>query len=191
MISVIEQQPAGARTDLVAQVEEIFSPSGILSKAGNFEFRPQQQEMAVAVARLIAQVQGVGDHRVDDGYEVRSLSGHEFACSSASYPVDSAEDSPEGGGGSEGALVGFSKAVPGPGALKRLFDLRGAQQGADQTDGPNRTSNKEVATMSSTVKLSRGLWDRSESESKPSKVARAKPRCGSNRHRQVCPRTAP
>ena len=37
MISVIEQQPAGAHTDLVAQVEQIFSPSGILSKASNFE----------------------------------------------------------------------------------------------------------------------------------------------------------
>jgi len=51
MISVIEPQPAGA--DLVAQVEEIFSPSGILSKASNFEYRPQQQEMAVAVAKAL------------------------------------------------------------------------------------------------------------------------------------------
>jgi ATP-dependent DNA helicase DinG len=34
-------------------VKEIFSPSGILSKASNFEFRPQQQEMAVAVARAL------------------------------------------------------------------------------------------------------------------------------------------
>ena len=38
---------------MIAQVEEIFSPSGILSKASNFEFRPQQQEMAVAVARAL------------------------------------------------------------------------------------------------------------------------------------------
>ncbi|MBI5773650.1 MAG: ATP-dependent DNA helicase [Verrucomicrobia bacterium] len=53
MISVIEQQPAGAHTDLLAQVEEIFSPAGILSRAKNFEFRPQQQEMAVAVARAL------------------------------------------------------------------------------------------------------------------------------------------
>lgn len=53
MISVVEQEPAGAQTDLVAQVAEIFSPSGILSKASNFEFRPQQQEMAVAVARAL------------------------------------------------------------------------------------------------------------------------------------------
>jgi ATP-dependent DNA helicase DinG len=53
MISVIEQQPAGAHADLVAQVEKIFSPTGILSKASNFEFRPQQQQMAVAVARAL------------------------------------------------------------------------------------------------------------------------------------------
>jgi len=53
MISVIEHQPAGAGVDLVKQVEAIFSPTGILSKAKNFEFRPQQQEMAVAVARAL------------------------------------------------------------------------------------------------------------------------------------------
>ena len=52
MISVAEIQPAGG--DLVSQVEQIFSPSGILSRAKNFEFRPQQQEMAVAVARALA-----------------------------------------------------------------------------------------------------------------------------------------
>ncbi len=51
MISVIEYQPAGA--DLVSQVEAIFSPTGLLSRAKNFEFRPQQQEMAVAVARAL------------------------------------------------------------------------------------------------------------------------------------------
>ena len=51
MISLSEIQPAGV--DLVSQVEEIFSPRGILSKASNFEFRPQQQEMAVAVARAL------------------------------------------------------------------------------------------------------------------------------------------
>jgi ATP-dependent DNA helicase DinG len=53
MISSIEHLSAGAGADLVSQVEEIFSPSGILSKASNFEFRPQQQEMAVAVARAL------------------------------------------------------------------------------------------------------------------------------------------
>ena len=51
MISLSEIQPSGI--DLVAQVEEIFSPTGILSRAKNFEFRPQQQEMAVAVARVL------------------------------------------------------------------------------------------------------------------------------------------
>src|ERR1041385_1754654 len=51
MISVVEPQPAGA--DLVAQVEEIFSPTGLLSRARNFEYRPQQQQMAVAVARAL------------------------------------------------------------------------------------------------------------------------------------------
>ena len=53
MISVIEQQPAGGGDDLIAQVETIFSPSGILSRAKNFEYRPQQQQMAVAVARAL------------------------------------------------------------------------------------------------------------------------------------------
>lgn len=51
MISVIESQPTGA--DLVARVAEIFSPTGILSKASNFEFRPQQQQMAMAVAEAL------------------------------------------------------------------------------------------------------------------------------------------
>jgi ATP-dependent DNA helicase DinG len=53
MISIIENETAGAGVDLVKQVGEIFSPGGILSKASNFEFRPQQQEMAVAVARAL------------------------------------------------------------------------------------------------------------------------------------------
>src|SRR5256885_8923277 len=53
MISVVEQQPAGSSVDLVRQVEEIFSPTGILSRAKNFEYRPQQQQMAVAVARAL------------------------------------------------------------------------------------------------------------------------------------------
>ncbi len=58
MISSIEQQPEGSESasglsDLVAQVETIFSPSGLLSRAKNFEYRPQQQQMAVAVARSL------------------------------------------------------------------------------------------------------------------------------------------
>ena len=53
MISAIEPQMDGAPIDLVKQVSEIFSPSGILSRASNFEYRPQQQQMAVAVARAL------------------------------------------------------------------------------------------------------------------------------------------
>ncbi|MFM8470566.1 MAG: ATP-dependent DNA helicase, partial [Limisphaerales bacterium] len=53
VIAAMEHQPAGAGTDLVQQVAEIFSPTGLLSKASNFEFRPEQQEMAVAVARAL------------------------------------------------------------------------------------------------------------------------------------------
>jgi ATP-dependent DNA helicase DinG len=51
VISAAESQPA--RDDLVAQVERIFSAGGLLSRAKNFEFRPQQQAMAVAVARAL------------------------------------------------------------------------------------------------------------------------------------------
>ena len=53
MISILEPEPAGATTDLVAQVAAIFSPTGILSRASNFEFREPQQAMAVAVARAL------------------------------------------------------------------------------------------------------------------------------------------
>ena len=53
MISAIESQPAGPGLDLIRQTEEVFSPNGILSRSRNFEFRPQQQEMAVAVARAL------------------------------------------------------------------------------------------------------------------------------------------
>src|SRR5437016_9925834 len=60
MISVVEQQPAGSSVDLVRQVEEIFSPTGVLSRAKNFEYRPQQQQMAVAVARAL----GAKEHLV-------------------------------------------------------------------------------------------------------------------------------
>ena len=53
MISFIDQHPAGSDADLVKRVEEIFSSTGILSKAKNFEYRPQQQQMAVAVAKAL------------------------------------------------------------------------------------------------------------------------------------------
>jgi len=42
-----------AGTDFVSLVAEIFSGNGVLSRSSNFEFRPQQQEMAVAVARAL------------------------------------------------------------------------------------------------------------------------------------------
>lgn len=41
--------------DLPELVREIFSPHGLLSHSKKFEFRPQQQEMAVAVARAFQQ----------------------------------------------------------------------------------------------------------------------------------------
>ncbi len=53
MISAVESQPAGPEVDLVPQVERIFSASGLLSRSKNFEFRPQQQQMAVAVAQAL------------------------------------------------------------------------------------------------------------------------------------------
>lgn len=40
-------------TNFVERVGTIFSESGLLAKARNFEFRPQQQEMAIAVARAL------------------------------------------------------------------------------------------------------------------------------------------
>jgi ATP-dependent DNA helicase DinG len=51
VISTIENEPAGA--GLVAEVEAIFSPKGILSRSSNFEYRPQQQQMAMAVASAL------------------------------------------------------------------------------------------------------------------------------------------
>lgn len=51
MISTIDEHASGH--DLITQVESIFSANGILSRSDNFEFRPQQQQMAVAVARAL------------------------------------------------------------------------------------------------------------------------------------------
>ena len=53
MISTLDHQPAGPVEGLVEQVREIFSDSGVLSKASNFEFRRPQQEMAVAIAETL------------------------------------------------------------------------------------------------------------------------------------------
>ncbi|HHY85237.1 MAG TPA: DEAD/DEAH box helicase [Verrucomicrobia bacterium] len=51
MIAPAEVHPLGS--DYLASIEAIFSPSGLLSAARNFEFRPQQQQMAMAVARAL------------------------------------------------------------------------------------------------------------------------------------------
>src|ERR1700730_7525175 len=40
-------------TEFVERIRSVFSENGLLSKAKNFEFRPQQQEMAAAVARAL------------------------------------------------------------------------------------------------------------------------------------------
>lgn len=50
MISLGEPSAAGG---LVAEVEAMFSPAGLLARASNFEHRPQQQAMAAAVARAL------------------------------------------------------------------------------------------------------------------------------------------
>src|ERR1700732_2309569 len=40
-------------SDFVEEVRSLFSESGLLAKAKNFEYRPEQQAMAVAVARAL------------------------------------------------------------------------------------------------------------------------------------------
>ncbi len=42
-------------SDLEKKVKELFSPQGLLAKAKNFEFRPQQQSMAVGVSRALTE----------------------------------------------------------------------------------------------------------------------------------------
>ncbi len=53
MISLREDGGGGG--DFVACVEAMFSPEGLLAKAKNFEYRPEQQRMAVAVARALVE----------------------------------------------------------------------------------------------------------------------------------------
>ncbi len=43
----------GLRSDFIERIEKMFSPDGLLAKAKNFEYRPEQQQMAVAVARAL------------------------------------------------------------------------------------------------------------------------------------------
>ncbi|MGZ5001759.1 MAG: DEAD/DEAH box helicase, partial [Chthoniobacterales bacterium] len=40
-------------SDFVERIGTIFSEDGLLAKAKNFEYRPQQREMAMAVARVL------------------------------------------------------------------------------------------------------------------------------------------
>ncbi len=54
MIGPVETEPGGSSIDLVGRTEQIFSEDGLLSQASNFEYRPQQQQMAVAVARALS-----------------------------------------------------------------------------------------------------------------------------------------
>src|SRR5689334_22967229 len=53
MISASDCEGVVGGSNLIQQVEGIFSPNGILSRSPNFEFRPQQQQMAIAVARAL------------------------------------------------------------------------------------------------------------------------------------------
>jgi ATP-dependent DNA helicase DinG len=57
MIRLVEDPPAGKPASLIELVTEIFSPKGLLSKSSNFEYRPHQQKMAVAVARALEEQQ--------------------------------------------------------------------------------------------------------------------------------------
>src|SRR6478672_4231748 len=53
MISAVDGQPGGPESDLVKRIQQTFSEKGLLSHAKNFEFRPQQQQMAMAVAHAL------------------------------------------------------------------------------------------------------------------------------------------
>jgi ATP-dependent DNA helicase DinG len=44
-----------APSDFVRRVEAMFAPEGLMGKAKNFEYRPEQQQMAAAVARSLEQ----------------------------------------------------------------------------------------------------------------------------------------
>jgi len=49
----IEEERMPEELELESWVERFFSPQGLLSRARNFEYRPQQQQMAKAVARAL------------------------------------------------------------------------------------------------------------------------------------------
>ena len=52
MISFTDEEQGGG-LDLIVVIEKFFSASGLLSKSKNFEFRPEQQQMAIAVAKAL------------------------------------------------------------------------------------------------------------------------------------------
>ena len=52
MISFVDEEQ-GAGVDLIEETTNMFSDSGLLSKAKNFEFRAEQQQMAVEVAEAL------------------------------------------------------------------------------------------------------------------------------------------
>lgn len=53
MISFAEENGSTGSKDLVKEMEEMFSASGHLSSSPDFEYRPQQQQMAMAVAEAL------------------------------------------------------------------------------------------------------------------------------------------
>jgi len=53
VISLADTSAGQEPADLVGPVREIFSATGLLSRASNFEYRPEQQQMAVAVAAAL------------------------------------------------------------------------------------------------------------------------------------------
>ena len=52
MIS-LREDVGGWRSPFEAEIENIFSPGGRLSSASNYEYRPEQQQMARDVARAL------------------------------------------------------------------------------------------------------------------------------------------
>ena len=46
---------SGSPSEFAETIRKIFSPDGLLSEAKSFEYRPEQQEMAVAVAEALAE----------------------------------------------------------------------------------------------------------------------------------------
>lgn len=55
MIAPNDSQAGSDVSDLVQEVEHIFGPTGLFSKSANFEYREQQQRMAMEVARSLVE----------------------------------------------------------------------------------------------------------------------------------------